>query len=539
MNRYALLVGINDYGEDSGISPLRCAEADARRMAGSLDGVGFKTHLLVGADATREAVLRFLDRETSPWLHGCDEDDLFLFYFAGHGETIRERRYLHPHGARVGTHIHSIPIEDLFELIQTDWPCRNVLGILDACQSELRAGARGAAPATEAVARNIQNVTGGMARRTRKSTWVLFGCDQGECSYEDLGVGHGILTWHLAEQIDGWNGEGGLAFDEVCRRLGDRVHEHAQRLFSAPQSPRLFSPLTTRVPLLADVKPRPHEDGTWSIRIVESFDVGGHPAFLLDVQGPRFPRVVGCSLRTPDGRINDLPGQRIRTAGKAVWRVKIPDTSLFVRRDAGEPRYSGEVTFALWHDDGFLKRLTDTGWIPWSTGDASGLGTSGNLAKRSDDFANTGESGAWESGPGAEVSIRMSVEEATAHLVNRAVALGRRSDGTPSEIGQSSSGTQGYVLDGGDGKSALYCHGSGDLRGMTFLVGGGIGWCYRTRLGGATGFLGLPVSDERQDDGGARSIFEGGYVDWRRDGSVLRAYRVSGSRVNLELELQV
>ena len=82
--RQALIVGINEYGEESGLVRLRFAEADAATFAETLERVcGFETSLLRGAEATPERIARSLRR------YYQEEDlELFLFYFAGHGELI-------------------------------------------------------------------------------------------------------------------------------------------------------------------------------------------------------------------------------------------------------------------------------------------------------------------------------------------------------------------------------------------------------------------------------------------------------------------
>ena len=92
----ALLVGINEYGAHSGLAPLRFAEADAARMDACLQAFGYETRVLPGAGATNahiEKALRELASEPS---------DLFVFYFAGHGEELDGHHQLYCHGAESG-----------------------------------------------------------------------------------------------------------------------------------------------------------------------------------------------------------------------------------------------------------------------------------------------------------------------------------------------------------------------------------------------------------------------------------------------------
>ncbi|MBN1120802.1 MAG: SUMF1/EgtB/PvdO family nonheme iron enzyme [Anaerolineae bacterium] len=84
---HALLVGIDDY-EHPVFQPLGNAQLDATDLADLLAGKPyyFYTHLLLGSDATRQAVLDALYD-----LRNVDENSRVIFYFAGHGYNIPDR----------------------------------------------------------------------------------------------------------------------------------------------------------------------------------------------------------------------------------------------------------------------------------------------------------------------------------------------------------------------------------------------------------------------------------------------------------------
>ena len=280
--------------------------------------------------------------------------------------------------------------------------------------------------------------------------------------------------------------------------------------------------------------------GTWSVRILHSFDYNGQPIFGLDVAGPAFPRVVGCSLRTTSGRIIDIPARRLRTAGHALWPVSIPDKALFLQGEnpIGVRHCAGEVIFALWDSDRYERRLADTGWVRWDTNRVPDNASHYFLkyVEGDIDSAYGDRADAWDKG---DVSEALSAPEADALLRQRARELGWNVAGNIEPVGPTPFGTVGFVLLAGDDKAALFCHASGARCGRVFEVHGGIGWCYLARLGAATGFLGLPVSDERPVEGGARSDFEAGYVEWRRQESTVFAYQNSGTGHRLLHELRV
>jgi Caspase domain len=81
----ALLVGVSDYGER--INPLANTDADARELYNSLRGAGLlhpASQLLVNEQATTKNVALAFERAAA----AAGPDDLFLFFFSGHGAQV-------------------------------------------------------------------------------------------------------------------------------------------------------------------------------------------------------------------------------------------------------------------------------------------------------------------------------------------------------------------------------------------------------------------------------------------------------------------
>lgn len=89
--RRALLVGIQDYPGGPGWPPLRGTRADVEAMRTALvERAGFDAddvHLLLDGDATRDAILGGFERLA----RASGENDLLLFYFAGHGSQLPDQ----------------------------------------------------------------------------------------------------------------------------------------------------------------------------------------------------------------------------------------------------------------------------------------------------------------------------------------------------------------------------------------------------------------------------------------------------------------
>lgn len=145
----AVVTGINstelvsDNSEErvrTRLNTLRYAEADARELEVVLNNAGYDVALLLGPKATREAIIEAIEQKYEIINR---EEDVFLFYFAGHGAVDhRGRAYLLPFGsdpsrlASTCLPMESLPRMYLAGLLQA-------VIILDCCHSGHVAGVLG------------------------------------------------------------------------------------------------------------------------------------------------------------------------------------------------------------------------------------------------------------------------------------------------------------------------------------------------------------------------------------------------------------
>ena len=211
----AILIGINGYPAGSGLAPLKFAEADARQLGRALGGsLGFQTTLLLGRQATRESI--------EDAMAAVGQGELLLFFFAGHGQLIKGHYHLHPVDS-VATGARAIS----FEFFHREWQgetfgYEKVLAILDACRSEavgMRGGQRGFS------AEEVRDVVA--ATRGRRQVEVLYGCEEGQVSYEDPDLGQGILTHALLGVLA--ETQGYLDTDLLAGDAADRMKEWSQQ----------------------------------------------------------------------------------------------------------------------------------------------------------------------------------------------------------------------------------------------------------------------------------------------------------------------
>ncbi len=212
MNRYALIVGINSY-QSKQIPDLAFAVSDANSISESLLSAGIcqiskeNCSLLLEHQATRAAIIDSLDQ-----LHKkLRNDDIFLFYFAGHGYSERSDngdpddkliKYIVPSDADP-KNIDSTAIDFGFlaERLHRIRAAQQIM-LFDCCHSGAAGGRtfqRGRATVYKNVGREyLAKLTGAAAGKI-----VMTACTGGEVAQEDAELGHGLFTYHILEGLSG------------------------------------------------------------------------------------------------------------------------------------------------------------------------------------------------------------------------------------------------------------------------------------------------------------------------------------------------
>ena len=199
LDRFAVVIGLNYTNFPSGVSTetasragmnvLRFAEADAEAVAEVLRVAGYNVECLLGATATRKAIIAALRRQSL----AANTEGLLLVYFAGHGDVDPHNpdiAYLLPADADPeeldGT---AIPLEDLAG--RHLGKVTSALTLLDCCHSGYALGLRGGVRQFEQQAqRSFSNVRGRI---------VIAACAGNQLAREITTLGHGAFTYYALE----------------------------------------------------------------------------------------------------------------------------------------------------------------------------------------------------------------------------------------------------------------------------------------------------------------------------------------------------
>jgi WD40 repeat protein len=190
---HVLAIGINDYA--NGPLNLRYAVADAQTFAHEVQSqqanlatfAAVETTLLTDAQATKQNILRAIEtlaKKAQP------EDTVFVS-FAGHGAARDARFFLIPHDAKTAGHdsISDRELELAFEGV--DAAC--LLLVIDACNS-------GQVLEAEEKRRGPMNSKGLAQLAYEKGMYVLTASQSFQAAQEASKLGHGLLTYVLAEE---------------------------------------------------------------------------------------------------------------------------------------------------------------------------------------------------------------------------------------------------------------------------------------------------------------------------------------------------
>ena len=242
--KYAIVYGISDY--EGAIHDLQYAAADATEMAAMLTGQGYSVQERIDAAATKTQLLEDIAAAAS----AAKEEDLFLFYFSGHGgqpdtgpesaagDKWNECIYLNGPEAMTDDELVSA-----LALI----PCRHKVVILDSCASggfignELEAdnippslleGGRSLLATLGSAISLYANFDGSSADIPPWKALVLSASGERESSYEkDYPFNHGVFTYFLlqAERRADRNRDGSITATEAYDYIRDRINADSIR----------------------------------------------------------------------------------------------------------------------------------------------------------------------------------------------------------------------------------------------------------------------------------------------------------------------
>ncbi len=230
--RWAVLVGTNAY-KDKVYPRLSVCVNDLIAISQQLNMSGFASdHICALADdlselPTRENVLttlKMVAKATQP-------DDLFLFYYTGHGDVDENEGYLVAYDGRMANlEDTAVSITRIKQIMSQAAASAKVI-ILDACHGGAAIGAKGPKRMSPEFIHRVFEQAEGIA--------ILSSCKQDQISHEWEQQARSVFTYYLLEALQGHadnDGKGFVTVADIHRYVTDSIGAWTVRN-KKPQSP--------------------------------------------------------------------------------------------------------------------------------------------------------------------------------------------------------------------------------------------------------------------------------------------------------------
>ncbi len=196
-NRWAVLVGVNEYEDKANYGQLQVCVKDVEAIRAQLIAGGFdpgRIRLLADRTAelpTRANILTALKAVAD----ATELDDLLLFYYSGHGDEVGGESYLVARdGRRLVLDDTALAVARVKAILEVA-PARAKVIVLDACHSGADIGGKGPKPMSAEFIRRVFEQAEGLA--------ILAACKQGQLSYEWRDNERSVFTHFLLEALEG------------------------------------------------------------------------------------------------------------------------------------------------------------------------------------------------------------------------------------------------------------------------------------------------------------------------------------------------
>jgi hypothetical protein len=212
--KLALIVGINDYQEESGLSKLKYAVSDAEELATALQSYGYVTDVLTDGRAMKVTIRRHLDdllKRVEP------DSGTVLFAFSGHGGQVGSVSYLATYDAGADSlDKDGIAVDEIKNQLAESKAARRMM-FLDACRSVTSPGGKdSAAP-----------IAPFMKLADAKGLRMLISTGARTRSYESDALRHGVFTYYLLAGLKGGaaGSDGLTTFNGLADYVTEKVKE--------------------------------------------------------------------------------------------------------------------------------------------------------------------------------------------------------------------------------------------------------------------------------------------------------------------------
>jgi hypothetical protein len=236
MNRkYALVIGIENYPQTSGLSPVKYAVNDAQAMAGYAQQAGF--YLINGNPLLdRKASYSEVIRHLKLLFHYARPGDCILLYFAGHGSVSEDGGYLIPFDYKKGKGIDEsscVSFDSINKRFKNN-KTKRFLFFLDTCYSgfageqvDIRSAALEISPQVrEKNEKQMKDMLEDNQSSRNVGRLIFTSSGPTEKSYHIKEFEHGLFTYFLLSALESKEDKQAINVEDLIRQVKDGVHDY-------------------------------------------------------------------------------------------------------------------------------------------------------------------------------------------------------------------------------------------------------------------------------------------------------------------------
>ncbi len=245
--KYAFLVGPQQYSQSSGLNRLRYAERDVEELAAELRRRGYRQEnvVVLTMDRARGVDTRFIPskanivKELDLLLRHRQAGDTVVVALVGHGVMFKgdDDSYFCPIDANLSERKNLLSLEkEVFEKLK-GCPASRKLVLYDACRDD---------PFSKD-SRTPSTVTRPTVKRPPGGLAILYACSKDERSFENEDLGHGVFTHYVLESLRGsgdLDSDGKIGVFELAHHVPRRVADFVRSKYGTSQMPTLRGEVT-------------------------------------------------------------------------------------------------------------------------------------------------------------------------------------------------------------------------------------------------------------------------------------------------------
>ena len=315
-NRYAFLVGVNDYDADDSdrLGNLAYCEADVKALKEKLQAIGFKVIYMLpdGTAYSWQPTKKNIMLKLSKLLASVDKDDLVMVVLSGHGvertdsKTGKLTAFFCPTDAESEKTETLLPIEWFYKQLDQSKAGMKLM-FVDACRDRAEPITRSTTKKPLLTTEQKNFMKSLAATPPPRGIMAMLSCESGQVSREPSQLKHGVFLYYLLRGLDGdanTNRDSRLTLGELASYIAEKTADYVKHKLNdghGPQTPILKGEIPLNYTLV-NLKPKTLDPGLPG-KLTLAFSVRANSSSGKLLEGARVSLLYRASSTKPEATV--------------------------------------------------------------------------------------------------------------------------------------------------------------------------------------------------------------------------------------------